>query len=93
MYEGMTESRDLNKFLVRMPDGMRDRIAAEAKANNRSMNSEIIARLEASFSPMGTMPEDYEAALAAHGGNTQSLLAAEAIRIRTLLEKIGVDLK
>lgn len=45
----MTESRDLNKFLVRMPDGMRDRIAEEAKANNRSMNSEIVARLEASF--------------------------------------------
>lgn len=45
----MSESRDLNKFLVRMPDGMRDRIAEAAKAGNRSMNAEIVARLEASF--------------------------------------------
>ena len=37
------------RFIVRFPDGMRDRIAEAAKANNRSMNSEIIARLEASF--------------------------------------------
>lgn len=28
---------------------MRDRIAEEAKANNRSMNAEIVARLERSF--------------------------------------------
>lgn len=34
---------------MRFPDGMRDRIAVEAKANGRSMNSEIVARLEASF--------------------------------------------
>lgn len=38
-----------DKYIVRFPDGMRDRIAEAAKANNRSMNSEIIARLEASF--------------------------------------------
>lgn len=33
-----------------MPDGMRSRIGEAARANNRSMNAEIIARLEASFS-------------------------------------------
>lgn len=38
-----------DKFMLRLPDGMRDRIAEAARANNRSMNSEIIARLEASF--------------------------------------------
>jgi hypothetical protein len=37
------------KFMVRLPGDMRDRIAEAAKANNRSMNSEIVARLEASF--------------------------------------------
>lgn len=40
-----------DKYIVRFPDGMRERIAEAAKANNRSMNSEIIARLEASFEP------------------------------------------
>lgn len=37
------------RFVVRMPDGMRDAIAAEAKKNNRSMNSEIVARLQESL--------------------------------------------
>jgi len=35
--------------MVRFPDGMRDRIRDEADKNGRSMNAEIIARLEASF--------------------------------------------
>lgn len=35
--------------MVRMPEGMRDRIAEAAKLNSRSMNSEIVARLEASL--------------------------------------------
>jgi len=34
------------KFVVRLPDGMRNRIAQNARANVRSMNSEIIHRLE-----------------------------------------------
>ncbi|MGS1042258.1 Arc family DNA-binding protein [Burkholderia glumae] len=42
-------SRTAEQFVVRFPDGMRDRIAEAAKANNRSMNAEIVARLEQSF--------------------------------------------
>lgn len=42
-------SETQERFIVRFPDGMRDRIAGEAKANNRSMNAEIVARLQASF--------------------------------------------
>lgn len=42
-------SRDADKYIVRFPDGMRERIAEAAKANNRSMNAEIVARLQASF--------------------------------------------
>lgn len=38
-----SHSRD--QYKVRFPDGMRDQIAAAAKANGRSMNAEIIARL------------------------------------------------
>jgi hypothetical protein len=30
------------KFLVRVPEGMREAIASRAKANMRSMNSEIV---------------------------------------------------
>lgn len=35
-----------DRFIVRLPDGMRDRIAELAKASGRSMNAEIVARLE-----------------------------------------------
>lgn len=42
-------SRTADQFVVRFPDGMRDRIADQAKLNNRSMNAEIVARLEQSF--------------------------------------------
>ncbi len=34
------------KFVVRLPDGMRERIALRARENTRSMNSEIVHRLE-----------------------------------------------
>ena len=47
---------DLNyKFVVRLPTRMRDQIALAAKHYRRSMNSEIIARLEQSF---GALPND-----------------------------------
>lgn len=42
-------SRSADKFVVRFPDDMRDRIATVARENHRSMNSEIIARLEHSM--------------------------------------------
>ena len=35
--------------MVRLPDGMRDKIAAAAKEGGRSMNAEIVQRLEQSF--------------------------------------------
>lgn len=38
-----------DKVLVRMPDGMRDRLKAAAKDRNRTMNAEIVARLDESF--------------------------------------------
>lgn len=46
-------TRDSDKYIVRMPEGMRDRIAASAKLNNRTMNAEIVARLQQSFEPSG----------------------------------------
>ena len=38
-------SQNQDKFVVRLPDGMRDWIKSAADKNNRSMNSEIVARL------------------------------------------------
>jgi len=42
-------SRTADKFVVRLPEGMRERIAEVSKESHRSMNSEIIARLERSL--------------------------------------------
>lgn len=45
----MTDKENPNfieRFTVRMPDGMRDAIAERAKSNGRSMNSEIVQILE-----------------------------------------------
>lgn len=36
----------LGKFMLRMPFGMRSQLKAAAKANNRTMNAEIISRLK-----------------------------------------------
>lgn len=38
-----------DKFIVRLPDGMRDRLSAAARSNGRSMTAELVHRLEASF--------------------------------------------
>ncbi|RWR07701.1 Arc family DNA-binding protein [Paenirhodobacter populi] len=44
------ENRTLSdKFMLRLPDGMRDRIKTAAEGNNRSMNAEIVALLEREF--------------------------------------------
>ena len=37
--------RNDEKFVIRLPVGMRSRIAEVARANTRSMNSEILYRL------------------------------------------------
>ena len=34
------------RFIVRLPKGLRDRLKSAAKANNRSMNAEAVAHLE-----------------------------------------------
>jgi hypothetical protein len=43
------------QFKLRMTSQLRDQIEAAAKSNNRSMNAEIVDRLEASFEPASMM--------------------------------------
>lgn len=45
MNDAPSQSQD--KFIVRLPDGMRDSLKRLAEANKRSMNAEIVAALEA----------------------------------------------
>lgn len=58
MAEKKYPSETQDRFIVRFPDdAMRARIAAEAEKNGRSMNSEIISRLQDSFSSTGDLAE------------------------------------
>ena len=43
---GDAPSQSMEKFIVRLPEGMRDQIKAAADANKRSMNAEIIHAIE-----------------------------------------------
>ncbi|MES2187980.1 MAG: Arc family DNA-binding protein [Pseudomonadota bacterium] len=45
------------KFVVRFPEGMRDRIAASAKVAARSMNAEVVHRLARSFESENELEE------------------------------------
>lgn len=42
-------SQKLDQYIVRLPDGMRDRLKSAAEGHKRSMNAEIVDRLDRSF--------------------------------------------
>lgn len=48
-----------DKFNLRFPDGMRDAIAERAKANGRSMNSEIVQILQDALDNEISMPKAF----------------------------------
>ena len=43
------DSRTADKFVVRLPNGLRDKIFDVSEENQRSMNGEIVFRLEQSL--------------------------------------------
>lgn len=51
------DSRTADKFVVRLPDGMREDIARRARINGRSMNSEMIMMMRAQLAPGAQQPE------------------------------------
>ncbi|MFC3208200.1 Arc family DNA-binding protein [Aquamicrobium soli] len=59
-------SERMERFIVRMPDGMREMIREAADANGRSMNAEIVVRLGQSFAnwpPINIPIEFYDRAV------------------------------
>ena len=60
--DNASSSQTAEKFVVRLPRGMRRRIADAARTYHRSMNSEIVARLEHSLDSGGdSYPDPVEA--------------------------------
>ena len=68
------------RFQVRMPDGLRDKLKTSAEENSRSMNAEIVARLEESFVAQRSAAEVLEQAII-------TLEQENAERRRTLMEE------
>jgi hypothetical protein len=58
MARGDFPSSKQDQFVLRLPDGLRDRIKANAEANGRSMNSEIVALLEQEYPDLSGDPTD-----------------------------------
>lgn len=52
-------SRKQDQFIVRLPDGMRDRIKTSAEENSRSMNAEIVSTLDEAY-PVPALQVDTE---------------------------------
>lgn len=72
------DSRTADKFVVRLPDGVRGRIAKIAESQHRSMNSQIITWLEACVELAENSPTDIKveelAALFANENPRDSLI-------------------
>ncbi len=49
--------RGSDQFMVRLPEGMRERIKRAADRNGRSMNAEVVATLEHTYPPEPSMEE------------------------------------
>ncbi len=83
-------SRNADKFVVRLPEGMRQRIAEVAKNYHRSMNSEIVSRLESSLRTETCIQHEFDAEdtadLVAESGKTINIdLTAQEF---ALIEKV-----
>jgi hypothetical protein len=74
--------RESDKFMLRLSEGMRDQIKAEAERNNRSMNAEILHRLEMSF--VSDLPQQ-------HAQASELVRVEEAVlrRLEEVIERIA----
>ncbi len=76
-------SRTADQFVIRLPEGMRDRVAAAAKANGRSMNAEIVAILAAGLDDtapdLSVVPAEalLDAIIRHYGGQVQITVAQD----------------
>ncbi len=71
-------SEDPYRFLLRMPQALREELRAAAEDNGRSLNREIVARLEQGLQPGGGRARVRVAVLAGAAALTLSLSAGVA---------------
>lgn len=85
-------SEKQDRFIIRLPDGMRDRIRAAAEANGRSMNAEVVSVLEQHF-PEPKEPisfrEVYELMSYVEAGQDYEQMIARAEEVNSVLNARG----
>jgi len=94
-----TPIRDQDKFMLRLPDGLRERVAEAGKSNNRSMNSEIVTILEnallsgtgSAFEHSAPGPNALASLIEAHTGQLQITNAKLDQLIALLTPKDATD--
>ncbi|WP_050578634.1 Arc family DNA-binding protein [Sinorhizobium meliloti] len=82
-----TTGRDSDKFMLRLPEGMRERLKDLAKENNRSLNAQIVYMLQFAI-------EETEIAAGAYGSEKPSkkaFLRNEVRKAKSILEHILSD--
>lgn len=82
-------SETAERFIVRLPEGMRDRIRWEAEQNNRSMNAEVVARLQESFYDTTIKAREIVQALLMSEDLPRDSSYRKAIELRALLFWVG----
>lgn len=81
-----------DKYIVRFPDGMRDRIRIEAELNGRSMNAEITTRLQQTLDAQdGKVNETAPGVDPASLQNTLVSMSEELRRLGSLIDARVVD--
>lgn len=69
------------QYLLRLPDGLRDRLKAEAKAAGRSLNTHIVHLLELQSSAKTLRDEFAMAAIMAEWGNGEAMTPEDSARL------------
>ncbi len=81
------------KFIIRLPPGMRERISEAAKESKRSMNSEVVHRLQESFDPKIDLREYFRITeLEAHLRHSRSEVFVLAAILRHSISLLPDDL-
>ncbi len=85
--------KDIKPFGLRMPPKLKQAVEIAAKKNKRSLNAEIVARLEKSFGPAfsGESEEKGPAASRYGGENLQLVMDAMALT-EELLDRTGAEM-
>lgn len=94
----ISTGRGSERFIVRLPDGMRHRIRMAAAANGRSMNAEIVATLAEKYPEPRSLDEVFAKAVGmrnilALAGAAKSELPALVKRINAHLEAVDLPLR